>query len=110
MSNRYNKTQKILNNSQQYQDLFNIKKVTSIVQYSSFDFKNLKDISNSDVDNLIHIIQPYEKLFMISQKYYNTPDYGWLICRTNKISNELLLIPGFPLTIYFPLDRVLELL
>jgi hypothetical protein len=46
---------------------------------------------------------------MISQKYYGSPEYGWLICYTNKISNELQIKDGDILVIYLPLASVLEL-
>lgn len=110
MSNRYNKTQKIINNSESYQELFDRKKINNITQLSSFNFGNLKNIFDSDVDRVLHIVQPGEKLYTISQKYYNNPDYGWLICYTNKISNELFVNIGTPLFIYFPLDTVLRMM
>lgn len=109
MSNRYDKIQEIINNSEKYSTLFQNKKVNNILQFSSFDFGNLKDINLGNIDNLLHIVQAHEKLYMISNKYYGSPDYGWLICYTNKLSNELLIFPGLPLKIYFPLDKVLEL-
>ncbi len=107
---RYDKTQQILNNSDEYSDIFKNKNVKNIVQYSSFDFGKLRNINDYNIDNIIHTVQPFERLYMISQKYYNSPEYGWIICYTNNISNELEISIGTKLNIYFPIDRILELL
>lgn len=109
MQNRYLKTLKIINNTEQYSELFKEKKVNSITQYSSFDFKKLKNIEDYNLDVTYHVVQPFERLYMISQKYYSAPEYGWLICYTNKISNELDIKIGDSLKIYLPLNNVLEL-
>jgi hypothetical protein len=109
MFNRYNRTTKLINNSSDYQELFDQKKIQYITQYSSFDFNKLKNIQDYDLDSTLHVVQPSERLYMISQKYYGSPEYGWLICYTNKISNELSINIGTVLTIYFPLNNVLGL-
>lgn len=107
---RNNKTQKLLNNTEQYSEHFKNKGVKDIIQYATFDFRNLRNLEEANLDNILHIVQPYEKLYMISQKYYSSPEYGWLICYTNKIGNELNIYIGMPLIIYFPLDRLLGLM
>ena len=106
---RYKKTKRIINNSSMYGDVFFNKGVKTITQYSSFNFRNLKNIDDYGIDYITHVVQPFDRLYMISQKYYQSPDYGWLICYTNQISNELDINPGLELKIYFPLDSVLEL-
>lgn len=110
MYNRYKRTPKILNNSELYSDTFKSKNVSYINQYVTYNFNKLKFIEESDVESIIHIIQPFDKLYMISQKYYNSPDYGWLILYTNKIGSEMHLNIGDPLTIYLPLESLLRLL
>jgi hypothetical protein len=47
---------------------------------------------------------------MISQKYYKSPEYGWIICYTNGLSSELLINAGDVLIIYLPFQTVLGLL
>jgi hypothetical protein len=110
MNNRYSNTQKILNNSESYNQLFKQKNVKNIVQYSTFDFGNLNTALDSGIEKVIHVVQPFEKLYTISQKYYGMPEYGWLICYTNKIPNELEIKAGDPLFIYLPLGSILGLL
>lgn len=110
MDNRYKDTRKLLNNSQLYKQVFNQKNVKNILQYTTFDFNNLKNLQDYNLDTILHTVEPNDSLFMISQKYYGSPEYGWLICYTNLISNELLIKTGDILTIYIPLETLLELL
>lgn len=110
MNNRYSKTNKLLNNSPIYKQLLNEKNLKNLVQYATFNFNNLKNINQYNFDSTTHIVEPFERLYMISQKYYGSPEYGWLIAYTNKISNELEIKSGDPLIIYLPLESVLELL
>lgn len=110
MPNRYEDTKKILNNSQAYKEIFESKKIQNITQYSSFNFGNLKYIEDANVAKMVHTVKAGEKLYTISQNYYNSPDYGWLICYTNKISNETLIQPGLDIYIYFPLENILRIM
>ena len=110
MYNRYNKTKKVINNAEQYSDVLEKKGVSSLTQYSTFSFNKLRDIADLNLDSIVHTVQPFERLYMISQKYYGSPEYGWLICYTNRIANETLINIGDPLVIYQPLQSLLELL
>ena len=110
MYNRYNKTRKVVNNTEQYSEVLEAKGVSSLTQYSSFTFNKLRDIADYNLDSIVHTVQPFERLYTISQKYYGSPEYGWLILYTNRIANETLLNIGDPLVIYQPLQTLLELL
>lgn len=110
MYNRYLNNQQIINNSELYEQFLKKRNLKNLLQYSTFDFGNLKEIRNADIDIIYHTVQPFEKLYNISQKYYNAPEYGWLICYTNKIPSELEINIGDILMIYSPLGSVLELL
>jgi hypothetical protein len=110
MSNRYSNTQKIVNNSSKYKDYFKSRNLKNVTQYSTFSFGLLQTIQDSGIPYTFHTVQPFEKLFMISQRYYNSPEYGWLICYLNQIPNELEIYDGMALRIYYPLDNILRLL
>jgi len=110
MFDRYFKTKKMVNGSYAYSDMFEQKKINFISQYSTYDFNNLKNIEESKIDVIFHRVQPFDKLYIISQKYYESPEFGWLILYTNKMRNELQLKINQSLKIYFPLERLLELL
>lgn len=107
---RYDKTGKLINNSEQYEDLLVSKNIKTLTQYSTFDFRELRNLQNYSFDVLVHQVEPFEKLYNISQKYYGDPQYGWLILYTNRIANEMLVKSGDTLFIYQPLNELLGLL
>jgi hypothetical protein len=107
VNNRYNKTQQIINNSDQYEDLLKQKGLNTLVQYKTFDFSKLKNIDKTSLDSILHKVEPFERLYMISQKYYGSPEYGWLICYMNRISSELDIKSGDSLIIYIPLRDII---
>ena len=109
MFNRYNKTQVIINNSESYKDFFNERKINFIKQYSTHDFGNLKFLQDYNLDRTVYTVQPFDRMYNISQKFYNSPDFAWLICYTNKIGSELEIKTGSILNIYFPLENLLRL-
>lgn len=109
MFNRYDRIQRIKNNSIEYRDFLRTKNLKNLEQYTTFSFGELKDINTYGLESVLHVVQPFEKLYNISQKYYGSPEYGWLICYTNKIANEMLINTGTGLKIYLPLQGVLGL-
>lgn len=110
MANRYSQIVIKTNTEDIYEDILLRKNLKSLVQYETFNFNQLQNISDLNLTNITHRVQPFEKIFMISQKYYNSPEYGWLICYTNKIPNETKIKAGDVLTIYLPLNSLLRLL
>lgn len=110
MFKRYENTQLLRNNSNIYKQMFNQKKIKNLLQYSTFDFGELKNLENYNLEIITHEVQPQDRLYTISQKYYGSPEYSWLICYTNKKSNELLINTGDLLLIYVPLETLLGLL
>ena len=110
MYNRFAKTQKIINNSDEYAEYFRQRNMKDLKQYSTFNFSNLKNIENQNLEVILHRFLPNEKLYNISQKYYNSPEFSWLICYTNRFPNELSISPNTLLKIYLPIESVLELL
>jgi hypothetical protein len=107
MFNRYANLQTILNDREIYSDILRRKRQTYINHHVVFDFSKLKNINLNNFDSVIHTFTRGEKLYTISQKYYNAPEYGWLILYLNKIPSELDIKEGDPLMIYFPLDYFL---
>lgn len=110
MSTRYSKTQKLLNNSEIYEQVLTDKKVNGIIQYSTFDFGILTFEELNKMNYTFHKFIAGDKLYNISQKYYNSPEYGWLICYTNGIKSELDIEEEQGLRIYFPLEKILGLI
>lgn len=107
MNNRYNKTQQIINNADQYEELLKQKGLNTLIQYKTFDFSKLRNIDKKSLDSIIHKVEPFERLYMISQKHYGSPEYGWLICYMNNLSSELDIKSGSRLIIYIPLRDII---
>jgi hypothetical protein len=107
MYNRYIKTGILINNSEEYSDLFIQKNVTSVKQYSTYNFSKISENIKNNLDIVYHSFSAQDKLYNISEKYYGSPEYSWLICYTNNIPNELSIKEGDLLKIYLPLNRIL---
>ena len=110
MFNRYNNYNVLVNNASEYSAILDRKKLNFLRQYPTFSFKKLRDIAKSDLSYVFHQVQPFEKLYNISQQYYNSPEFGWIICYTNNLKSELQIYPGMQLFIYLPIDAILEML
>jgi hypothetical protein len=109
-SSRYKNKQALVNNSDKYAPFRNSRGIKTLVQHQTFDLKNIENILKSNLFKVNHVVQPFETLPLISQKYYNAPEYGWLICATNTIPNEMFITEGTGLIIYLPLQEVLGIL
>lgn len=99
---RYKNTPKVKNANEAYAQIFNDKKVKNITHYRTFELTKFSP--TPDMNIVIHVFEPFDKLPLISQKYYGSPEYGWLICYTNGISNETEISIGSSLKIYYPLQ------
>ena len=110
MYERYNKKNSLINNSNEYEQVFQRKKINLINQFPTFDFNKLKDLEENNINFIIHKVKITDKLYQISEKYYGSPEFGWAICYTNKLANELLITEGMILKIYYPITELLRLL
>lgn len=109
MSNRYNKTNKFYNNSNEYSEILERKGIKGIEQYETFK-TNFSKFDKNLISHTIHVYKKNEKLYNISKKYYGSPEYYWIIMLTNEINDLFSLKDGFPLKIYFPIQSILEAL
>lgn len=110
MYNRYEKTQIIYNTDEKYSSLFDSKHVLGINQYTTFDYNKLRNFKDYGLDTILHTVEMGDKLYTISEKYYGSPEFAWLICYTNGLSSELKINLGYMLTIYVPLNTLIGLL
>lgn len=109
MFDRYARTRQITNNNRLYRYLFKDKRLPFIKQYETYDFRKLRDIDQLNINFVEHTIAPFDRLDNISYKYYGSPEFGWLICYTNKLGSEFDLEEGMVLKIYLPLNSLLGL-
>lgn len=110
MINRYSKTQIYVNVNENYETFLRNKKLNNLTQYSTFNFSKFEDLKrNNQIFSFVHVVEPFDKLNVLSQKYYNSPDLVWLICYTNGLANETLIQIGTPLQIFGPQQKILGL-
>jgi len=107
---RYLTSKQFNNSSELYQTILQNKKLNSLNQYTTFNFGKLKKINESGISSIFHTVDVGERLEKISQRYYNSPDYGWLILFTNAVGSELDLYIGQSLTIYYPIEDITSLM
>lgn len=110
MYNRYSRNPKIVNNAEAYTDVLTSRGSKSLTQYSTFNFAALNDPRIQLLDKVVHTVQSGDTLYNISNLYYGSPEFGWIICYLNKISNETKVTVGTPLVIYIPIESILRLL
>lgn len=112
MYNRNYKRKYIQNNSILYNDLAKRKQLNSINHYATLNLSKLIELDSQNISSIYHAVEPFETLQDISQRYYESPEYAWLICFTNNIESELEI--NFSLNrhlqIFYPLQKVLDFL
>lgn len=66
-------------------------------------------ISSSTVDKYVEWINGKSRLDKLSQKYYGSPTFDWLILYANpEFISEFDIVDGTIIRIPFPLDRVIN--
>ena len=82
-----------------YESIFNIKNFDSIL--FNLNIKNRE----TDIFLEYHV---NNRLDLISNRIYGSPEYYWIILEANGYSIEYDIIPGDILRIPFPLESILE--
>lgn len=109
MFNRYQNNQNILNIDETYKEIFDSKNVKNILQKRTFDFKKIyKIVSNSKYNKTLYKWENIDRLDLVSQKFYERPDYGWLILYLNNLSNPFQIKTGNYIFIYSPIQEILK--
>lgn len=104
---RYNKTNKFINNTEEYSSFFEERQMNPPAQVGTFKINEDMTSNISSLNYVFHKYRVGERLYNISNKYYGDPSYWWLILLTNKLENHFQLYDGIPLKIYLPLQSVL---
>lgn len=110
MYKRYENTRKLNNASDKYKEIFSRKKVNYMKHYGTF---RLNKIDNSILQQYEFYLHTYifgEKLYNISNSYYDSPEFSWVILYTNNLSSEFLLNEGDVLYIYYPIFDIINLI
>lgn len=100
MIDRYSKKNILLNNLEEYKNIFRLRGIKFINQYSSptFSYKN-----NANFSYFTHIWTIGDRYYKLSYEYYGDPNDWWIIALFNNkptesdiILGESILIPTSP--------------
>lgn len=107
---RYTKNKVVINDDEQYKDVFNNRGVNSITHFGFEKLKRLKvsDIANIDIVN--HTWQSHDRFFKLADTYYGDSTYWWVIAYFNNTPLETDLDPGDSVLVPIPLAYILAAL
>jgi len=109
MSSRYDKRNILINSHPQYKESFLNRGINQIRQFETATFRYPIPEEINDLNIIGHIYKTNDRLWKLSQQYYNNSEYWYLICLYNKIPNETLIKVGDVIYIPLPLEKVLRI-
>jgi hypothetical protein len=109
MYSRYKNIRKLVNNSELYDEILTNKSSSFLEHYAINKFEALKKTNLDSMPKIFHVVQPFERLYNISNLYYRSPEFGWVILYTNNLSSEIHIMEGMTLTIYLNIAKLLGL-
>lgn len=109
MSSRYDNKKVLVNNTKEYVSVFKDRGVKYIKQYATpkFRFPTAEEIE--DIQEIGVIWSVGDRLWKLAEKYYNNPEYWWVIAFWNQ-TNEMLIKNGQTVYVPMPLDKVLSII
>jgi nucleoid-associated protein YgaU len=105
MSNRYSKEEIFINNSENYIEIFDTKKINNIKTYFLQIFN---EIDESVYQKILYTVKDRETLHSISSKFYGSPKFWWVVGLSNNIKSNFELVTGQTIFIYTPLQLLLK--
>ena len=111
MPNRYNKF-KIIDNDSEFYEFLRKKRgnVKSIQHLSTITLKQPDMLTRASIATTTHIWKYGDRYYNLAHKYYDDPEYWWVIAWYNAVPTEAHLKTGDLLAIPVNLNSVLELL
>lgn len=108
MISRYDKRQRVINNSEMYSELFEKRDVKFINHFSSPEFAKDAFEDSSDFIFNKHVWKHGDRLYKLAHKYYGSSELWWVIAMVNSKPTESNFSIGDTVLIPTPLSRVLE--
>ena len=105
---RYTKNKVVINDDEQYKDVFNNRGVNSITHFGFEKLKRLKvsDIANIDIVN--HTWQSHDRFFKLAFEHYGDSSLWWVIAWFNKTPTESHVELGQIVVVPLPLQKILD--
>ena len=97
-----------LNSDELYEDILRRKRITSLKQYQTSLFTNLR--SKPGIETSIHIWKTGDRYFKLANQYYGRPELWWIIALYNKKPTEGSLKRGDLVFIPTPVEALLNYL
>ena len=108
MGNRMDTRQQMLNDEEEYSEVFNERGVKNIIQYDSphIFYPSPKEISKMNLLN--HVWSRGDRFYKLAHKHYGDARYWWVIAWFNQTPTESHVELGQVIKIPQPLDYVLR--
>lgn len=107
---RYINSNISLVDSNEYKEILKNRSINNAVIYK---FEKLKELRLEDLGGILletHIWNPSDRFFKLSNTYYGSPVYWWVIAYFNNVPLETDVKVGQKLLIPIPLEKILEAL
>tara|TARA_X000001388_G_C2219937_1_gene118840 strand:- start:570 stop:899 length:330 start_codon:yes stop_codon:yes gene_type:complete len=85
---RYREEIPAINNDKQYEDLFEERGVRLIEQYRTPQFKIVSEETLKSIDVYKHIWIQGDSFWSLASRYYQAPEYWWIIASYNRKPTE----------------------
>jgi len=108
MSRRYRKMRSFINDSEMYDKTFEDRGIKQVSQYPTPKLKPLTPVQRSKIPTVDHVWTLGDKYYKLSQKYYGSPNYWWIIAQFNFAPTEAHLFQGRVLKIPVPLENIMR--
>ena len=106
---RYQKRRLFLNDDKNYKNVFFKRRgIEKTFQYESPVLSYPTNDYISDLNNISEVWKATDKLYNISNDYYGSPNYWWVIAWYNKKASEAEFKTGDLYYVPLPLDKVLR--
>ena len=107
---RYNKTGKLLNDSEYYSFLRKKRNVKQIIQYATPILRNPGVAIRASLHTSTYIWKYGDRFYQLAGKYYGDPRHWWVIAWYNGYPTEVDIWPGDSIEIPLSLEEALKAL
>ena len=107
---RYNSERKMLNNYEEFEELFERRNVNKIEHFRTRTLVYPNSREEDEVSFHRYVWKTQDKFYHISSAYYSDPTLWWVIAQYNNKPTEQHMVAGDILKIPYPLARILQIM
>jgi len=106
---RYNRREIFLNKNKKYKNVFfKNRDIQETYQYDMPDITYPTSNEIADLENVLQVWKATDTLYNVSNAFYGSPQYWWVIAWYNKRPTEADFVVGEQYYVPLPLEAVLE--